>query len=475
MNIIIGSQERKVERPARKSRGDGMRLNPGPRVGLALFIVWIMGSASVLAEEPLPPAGLLTLQEAVEIALSHHPSLLSSRGTLQVNEARVGEARSNYLPQVNALGTFTRATANFAPSTQSSQSLSQPSQSVNQQLAPPPSNDTNDNYTATVGLRQLIFDFGKTTAQMESARENLRGSSWDDESSRQNVVVNVKVAYFGLLQAQRLVQVQEETVQQFEQHLEQAEGFYRAGTRTRYDVTTAKVNLTNAQLELIKARNAQEVARVTLANAMGVPDRPIDKLEDLLSFKKVEITEDQAIQEALANRPELLSLSAQRRSAEASIRSAKRDYFPVLNGFADYTWRGQDYPLVWNWDVGLSLSFPLYSGSLTSYQVAEARSNLIVAGANEEASRQNILLEVHQAFSNLRDAEERVQTSNVVVGQAEENLDLANGRFQAGLGTTVEQTDAQVLLTNAKTAQLQALYDYRVAAAQMQKAVGRKE
>lgn len=434
---------------------------------LGLLMITVLFSADVYAEEPSAAVGRLTLQEAVEIALGHHPSLLAARGTLQIQQARVGEARSNFLPQIDLKSDYTRSTANFAPSSQS--------QSLNQAVTFNPSNTAFNNYSASLSLQQLIYDFGKSGAAVEAARENLRGSDLSEIASRQTVVVNVKAAFFGLLAARRLVQVEEETVRQFQQHLEQVEGFYKAGTRARFDVTKAEVDLTNARLDLIKARNAGEVARVTLANAMGVPDRPIGELEDLLSFQKIEISEDQAVQAALTNRPELLSLSAQRRAAEASVRSVQRSYFPVLSGVADYTYRGQDFPLVWNWDAGLSLTFPIFSGNLTQSQVAEARANLVVIGANEESLRQNVILEVHQVFSSLKEAEERVQTSDVVVRQAEENLDLANGRFQAGLGASVERTDAQVLLTNAKTTQLQALYDYRTSEARLQKAMGRSE
>ncbi len=433
-----------------------MNRNDRRIVGLLLSIMMFLSAGDVSAEEPPATATLLTLKEAIEIALSHHPSLLAARGTLQAQQARVGEARANFFPRLDLESDYQRATANFAPSL-------------------PTRSGSFDNYTAALSLQQRIFDFGKTAAEVESARENLRGSGWSEEASRQTVTVNVKVAYFGLLQARRLVQVDEETVRQFEQHLEQVEGFYQAGTRTRFDVTKAEVDLTNARLDLIKARNAAEVARVTLANAMGVPDQPIGELEELLTFEKVDLSEDQAIGEALAGRPELLSLSAQRRAAEASVRSARRNHFPVFSGIADYTYHGEDFPLVRDWEMGLSLSVPIFSGYLTQSQVAEARANLMVVGANEEALRQNVILEIHQAFSNLKEAEERVQTSEVVVRQAEENFDLANGRFQAGVGTSVERTDAQVLLTNAKTSQVQALYDYRVAEARLQKAMGRGE
>jgi len=440
-------------------------MNPNRHRAYALGFLMIAAlfSANVSAAEP-PAVVRLTLQEAVETALSRHPSLLASRGELQIQEARVGQARSNFLPQLKLQSDYSRATANPTPSWLSG-SLTRTD----------PSNKAYNNYSAGLTLEQLIFDFGKTGASVESARENLRGSDLSEIASRQTVAVNVKVAYFGLLAARRLVQVEEETVRQFEQHLEQVQGFYKAGTRARFDVTKAEVDLTNARLELIKARNTAEVARVTLANAMGVPDRPIGELEDPLTFTKVEISEEQAVQAALANRPELLSLSAQRRAAEASVRSVQRNYFPVLSGIADYTYRGQDFPLAWNWDAGVSLTFPIFSGNLTKSQVAEARANLVVVGANEESLRQNVILEVHEAFSSLKEAEERVQTSDVVVRQAEENLDLANGRFQAGLGASVERTDAQVLLTNAKTSQVQALYDYRTAEARLQKAMGRKE
>ena len=419
-----------------------------------------------LFAEPSSPADRLTLDQAITLALQSHPSILAVRGTSRAQEARLGAAKSDFYPHLDLTSSYRRATANFAPSSQTGSSL-------NRIAASESSNESFDNYSASLSLQQLIFDFGKTGAGVEAAREGLRASRWDVEATRENVVVNVKVAYFGLLGARHVVRVDEETVQQFEQHLQQAEGFFNIGTRPKFDVTKAEVDLTNARLNLIQARNAAEVARVTLANAIGLPDRPIGELEELLDFKKVEITEAQALEEALQRRPELLSLVASRRAGEASVRSAQRSFFPVLSGTADYLYRGQEFPLVWNWDVGLNLTFPLFSGYLLNSQLAEARANLTTVEANQEALRQNILLEIRQSYLNLREAGERVSLSTLVVRQAEENLQLANGRFQAGVATSVERTDAQVSLTNAKTSQIQALYDYKVAEARLEKAMGR--
>jgi len=431
------------------------------RAGTAGLLVVALGAAWASAEESAAPP-VLTLQTAIATALQHQPSLQAAQGVSQAQQALVGVARSNLLPTLSVTSSYTQQTNNQYPHPQFGISTTSS-----------PTNRSTGNYFNSLSLQQLLFDFGKTGADVDAARQNMKGSELSEENSRQTVVVNVKIAYFALLAARHLLQVQEETVRQSEEHLDQAKGFYQAGTRTKFDVTNAEVTLTNAQLDLIKARNAVEVARVTLANAMGVPDYPIGDLEELLTFEKMEITEERALKEALESRPDLLSLVAQRQADEALVRSAQRSYFPVLSGNANYTYGGQNFPLVWNWDVGATLSVPIFSGFLTQSQVAQARANLVVAGANEEALRQDVILAIHAAYSTLVETEERVHTSEVVVRQAQENLDLANGRFQAGIGTSLEQTDAQVLLANAKTSRIQALFDYRVAAAALEKAMGR--
>jgi len=241
-----------------------MPLNADRVIGLAIILLLGILSSTAVAEDSPVEAGRLTLQEAVEIALSHHPRLLAARGNLQFQQALVGEARSNYFPQLNAQGNYTRATANTSTSVQSSQAFSQPGQSLNQSLSRGPSNTSFNNYAATLTLQQRIFDFGKTVADVESARETMQGSDLTEMDTRQSVTVNTKVAYFGLLQARRLVQVQEETVKQFKEHLDQAQGFFQAGTRTRYDVTTAE-------------DGARALALLEAAFAVGAP-----RLEPLL-------------------------------------------------------------------------------------------------------------------------------------------------------------------------------------------------
>jgi outer membrane protein TolC len=305
-------------------------------------------------------------------------------------------------------------------------------------------------------------------------RLNLDSSRVDLENVSDQVVFNVKQGYYRLLQAKRNRDVAEEAVRQFEKHLEQAKGFYEIGTKPKFDVTKAEVDLSSAKLNLIKAENALRVARIILSNAMGVPDAPEYSLVDNLTFVRYDITLEDMLKRAYRQRADLTSILIKKKAAEASIEMSKKDYYPTLSGNAAYNRIGETFPMEEGWNVGMTITFPLFSGFSTGYQVEEAVANLNLLKANEETLKQEILLEVQQAYLNLQEARDRIFASEITVRQAEENLELANGRYAAGVGNPVEITDAQVAHSSAKTAYIQALYDYRIAQASIEKAMGEK-
>jgi outer membrane protein len=286
------------------------------------------------------------------------------------------------------------------------------------------------------------------------------------------VILNVKQAYFGILQAKRNRDVSADTLKQFQQHLDQAKGFYEVGTKPKFDVTQAEANLSNAKLNLIKAENALKLAVVTLNNAMGVPAVPEYTIEDNLSFKKYSITFEDALAKAYKERPDLMSIVAKREAAGKSVDLANTGYYPVLTGNAAYSWSGEKFPLDNGWNVGAALTFPLFSGFLTKYQVDEAKANLNVLKANEESLRQSIFSDVQQAYINLKQAEESIPTAELGVKQAQENFEIATGRYGAGVGSSLDVTDAEVLLSNAKLSYIQTLYNYKTSQANLEKAMG---
>ncbi|HMK50588.1 MAG TPA: TolC family protein [Thermodesulfovibrionales bacterium] len=415
------------------------------------------------ADEMIKKDESLNVERCVEIALKMQPSIVAAAGTMRATESRIGQAESNYYPQVNWQSSYSR----IKPASSSSGNSSGISGG-----SPGGSSSSFDQYSAGVNLSQLIYDFGKTPTQVKIQKYNFDSSRSDFASTSEQIIFNVRQAYYGVLQAKRNKDVSTESVRQFQQHLEQAKGFFEVGTKPKFDVTKAEVDLGNAKLNLILAENSVRIALVNLNNSMGVPNAPEYTLEDNLTFQKYSILLGDALSRAFRSRPDLKSAISRRQAAQSAIDLARTGYYPVVTGNAAYNWSGEKFPLEHGWDIGAAVSFPIFSGFLTKYQVQEAKSNLNVLQANEESVRQTVISDVQQAFLNLKAAEERVPTAQLNVEQAQENLDIANGRYAAGVGNPIEVTDAEVSLITAKTSYIQALYDYKVAQASLDKAMG---
>ena len=428
-------------------------------ISFILFLLLIT-PFDVFAEEIIKKGEVLNLERCIEIALKMQPTIVAAVNTVNATESRVGQAKSNYYPQINWASSYDRINAATGSSSGSS------SGSFNR------TNETFDRYSTGFTLSQILYDFGKTPTQVKIQNLALDASRSDLRDTTDQIILAVKQAYYGVVQAKYTVLVAEDTVKQTQHHLEQAKGFFTAGTRPKFDVTKAEVDLSNAKLNLIRNENTFSIARVTLNNAMGIPDAPEYTLDEKLSFEKYEITFEDALSKAYENRPDLQSIIAQRQAAERSIDLAKTGYYPVIAGNAGYSWSGEEFPLDHGWNAGATLSVPLFSGFLTKYQVEEARANLNILKANEESLKQTIFLEVQQAYLTLRSAEEAIPTAKLGVEQAQENLEIANGRYAAGVGNPIEVTDAEVGLTSARTFYIQILYADKVAQASIEKAMG---
>ena len=428
------------------------------KIILLLVVVGLFLPFRAAAEAPIKKGETLELERCIEIALKKHPGIRAAANTLKAGESRVGQAKSGYYPQVSGTASYSRTD----PTSTTSGRLSTTAGSAY------------DSYGSSVALSQNLFDFGKTSTQVKIQTLNLDASRSDFDTTNAQVVFGVKQAYYGLLLTKRTRDVAREVVGQYEQHLVQAKGFFEVGLKPKFDVTKAEVDFSNAKLNLLKADNALRLAQVTLNNAMGLPEAPDYEIQDSLAFQRVEVDLDQSMKKAYDRRPDLQSILAKEKSLDETITLQKKGYTPYVTGNAGYGWGGDSFPLDPGWSIGATLNIPLFSGFSTKYQVDEARANLDVLKANEETLRQGIFLEVKQAWLNLQEAADRIVTAEVIVRQAAENLELANGRYAAGVGSPIEVTDALVAQSNAKTTFIAALYDYKMARATMEKATGER-
>jgi len=441
-------------------------------------LLWAMVASALPClsfSQDLSQGEVLTVSRAIEIALKSQPTILAARHTVKANEARVGEAQSNYYPQVNASAAYSRVSP--APSTVGLGIVPVGGglPSIFPSSPTPMTIGSYDLYTGSINVTQVVYDFGRTPSQVRINKLNADASRFDLVNAQETVVFNVKQAYYNVLQAQRNRDVAKQSVDQFQQHLDQARGFFEVGTKSRFDVTQAEVNLSNAQVSLIAAEDQVKLAIVALNNAMGIPSAPEYGLEDALLYTKFDLSFEDALTQAYAQRPDLLAQIKRTDASKESIALARKGYLPELSANGSYGYTGFDFPLQSQWSYGLTLSIPVFNGLLTRYQETEARGNFGTASANEQSLRLDIYSQVQQGYVNLRDASERIFASEVSVRQARENVELATGRYEAGVGSPLEVTDAVVARANAEVTYTAALRDYKTAQAAIEKAIGAKQ
>jgi len=264
-----------------------------------------------------------------------------------------------------------------------------------------------------------------------------------------------------------------ETVAQAMEHLNQAQAFYKAGTVPQYDVVDAEVSVANDSVNLITAENGLKIARVQLENAVGMPLPNNFELSDILEVTYVKIGIQEALDTAMANRPELLASEAQVEAGRSLLTSAWTSNLPNVLATGAYNWRGLTVnPLYSGWNIGVTVSLPIFQGFALDAGIDQAKANLKSAQASNDLVMQSMILDVEQQEYALQEAGQKILAARKLVQQAEEALRLAVARYNSGTGSAIETTDAEVTLANARITYIQSLYDYSVSYARLQRAMG---
>lgn len=420
------------------------------------------------AQTPAPPARppvagrVITLEEAVAIGLEQQPQIQARLYDYAAARYRVDQALSPLLPQFTGAVTATKSQSSTVTTSASTGATTRVRTT----------RDFGDTFQAQVALSQLLFDFGKTLAGVEAQRKLAAVALEDLELQRQLIALAIKEAYTNMLFAQRLIRVQEQALERAELNLRSARGFFEVGTRPRSDVTRAEVDVANARVDLIRARNSERLARVALNTAMGIDVDTPTQVQDNLAFEPVQIDRAAVRAEALAERPEARQARLRVQAARALERQAFRDFFPDVTGSGSYGGAGTELEEAWT--IGLALNWSIFDGGNRLGRYREARATVQAEEARVQALILDILREVEQAQITVTEAEERVAAAQTAVASALENFRLAQGRFDAGVGTILELTDAQLELTRAQNTEAQALADYRIALYRLDRARGRR-
>jgi outer membrane protein len=434
-------------------------LLPVPMTSKAADMSGVGTQAPVSASPGAQPGKPITLDEVVRIALENHSSVKSAHFQVKAQDAVVHQQMAAYYPSVN-----------FNNSYRTSNTVSNTSATASKAF---------DTVSSTANVSMTLYNFGKREGLVQSARDTLEATQYAYNTTANNIVLAVKQAYYGVLQADALLRVNEDTVKSREVTLRQAQGFYDVGTKPKSDLTQAEANLYLAQANLIAARNGVDVAWANLINAMGVDDYPKQPLAENLSVAPFPISLDEAKKTAFSSRPELLQFDAQLKAQDQLIAVARRNHLPDFLFNSSYGRQGNDvasnlFPLQPSWQVQLTVSIPIFNGFQTTYQVQQALYNYYSIKEQERVERQQVALQVQQNYLNLSAAQEIVKANEAAVRAAKENLELHQGRYQVGYAPLVEVTDAETTYTTAQTNYVNALVSYKLALAQLVNAIGQQ-
>jgi outer membrane protein TolC len=429
------------------------------RAALLLFIA----CASPLLGESR--AGALTLGGALEAVLARYPTIGAAQAAVDAARARTEQSGSERLPQVSADGAYTymslRPYVAFQLPTGSSAFYE----------------TVQNGYNATLNVRQLLTDFGRTDALVELARTGELSARDALEQVRTQLGYQTIQAFYQTLLLRQAVGVADEEIRTLEEALRVSEKKFTGGTATRFDTLTTGVRLSNARnsrTDTLAALRKQEAA---LRQLLGL-DRgaPLDLAGD---FDATVPTPDpaEAIAEGLRDRPEARLARDSEKEAGSRIDAADLENRPVLAASATGGVQNGDLPALYAnkgyVDAGVSVSVPIFTGNRIAGRRLEARADRRAAEAREEETQRAIITDVEDAFTDLAAARSRMATADLVVAQAQEALALARSRYANGVITNFELLDAQSSARAAELARLRARYDTLIAAHAVARAAGR--
>ncbi|MEK7448860.1 MAG: TolC family protein [Planctomycetota bacterium] len=408
------------------------------------------------AEIGLTNTTTLTLEQALSIALTYHPSIIQSKQSFLITRKQFQDAIAGRLPSIDSSLSANIGTGNTEIKSSD--------------------NENDSSYSAGLSLSQLIYDFDKTPASIRQSYENQLAAESNLRAAENEAAYNVRQAFYNLVKQEALVKVAEESEQQYQVRLNQAKRLVEVGRRIKYDLTKAEVDLGNARLTLVNARNNLKTARAVLNNTLGLAEEPGYRIQSTSSGAVEEFNYDltDLIKLARQNQPELIAQTARVRAASAGIDKAVADLFPSLSLSGSYNWAGENLPLVWNWALSPALGFNIFKGFKKTSQIDQAVAGLKSARAKQSELEQKIYLDLSRAMAQLADARERLSITRLIVRQSEENLKLVQESYKIGKASSVELTDALVTLTNAQTQLVQAQFDYQIAFALIKKTIGEK-
>ncbi len=420
---------------------------------ISILAAWLFAAAGH-AQVPQK----LTLKEAERLALQNHPQVHAAQYRALAAGETTTEIRSVYYPQLYASMTGaeaehnSRITAGF---------LNNPT--------------VFRRYADGVAMSQFITDFGRTARLSDSSQLHVQAQQQDVQESRAEVVLQVDRLYYSALRAEAVLEVAKQTVQARQLLVDQVTALFNSKLKSALDVSFAKVNLSDAQLLLVRSQSDVQAAYAQLAAAMGGRDVQQYTLSDEPLPSAPPGNENDLVNQALQQRPDLIALRLEHDSAAQFAKAEKDLWHPTVSTL----WAAGVTPahmsgLTDNYAAaGINVNFPIFNGHLFGARRAEADLKAQAAQETVRDAENLVARDVRLALFNANTAYQRVELTAELLRQAAQALELAQARYNLGLGSIVELSQAQLNNTAAQIEESTAKYDYQIQRAVLDYQIGR--
>lgn len=438
---------------------------------------------------------VLSLNDCISIALNHNPAIKNARYNYGISKSNVGVARSEFFPTVG-VGT------GYSYNTTSSSKIN---------------TDTNA-YTVQATLNQLLWNFGRTNANIKMQKFYLIADEYNFYNTVRETTFNVKQKYYEVLAARATVLINKAYVQINERNYQRTKAYFDEGIKSKIDLVNAEVTLSDSKIQLVQAENSYKNSLVNLNNAMylvnapaysisgtevfnNVNDnvapvdltkitKPLDKeisklpvnvkdakltssvetLELLTDYKVDEFpySFEECMKMAYKNRADLKAYNSTLDAVKQNLLFVKRNYYPELSASAGYGFRNTNSTNSLNVGLNLSSSVNIMN---QKYKVDAAKYQVDIAENSLNQLNQDIFFEVQNAYINMVELEKQIPLLAVKVRQTLENYELAEGRYYVGLGDYIQLQDAKVNYNNAQCSYIETIYKYNVARANLESVI----
>ncbi len=428
-----------------------------------ILIVLGIGSA-LCAQKKL----VLSLDDSIGLALAQNPYHLASSQRVDAALAQVREARAGFFPTLNAQGTSTVAEKVFELEFPS-MDPTQPPQRIEM--------DFSRDYQLSVGLNVPLFTSGRLTSSYRMANYNLRSTEEAQRQSGHATVFNTKSAFYGVLLMREYVSVAEMAIADAEKLYDLVKKQHEVGLASKFDLLRSEVRVVNMRPQVISSRNNLKIMDLNLKTILGLELDTEIELDGTLRFDPVTLSLPALLEKAMLLRPELAQVRFQKGIAGEGYKVARSGALPSLGLSGQFNWWADKLKLggdVWEdyYAVNLVLNIPLFNGLANLARMGQAKAAIKEIEFNEKGLIDRLNFEVRQAVLKVEEARESLASQEKNVEQAQESLRIADLNFAEGLITILDIGQAQTALTQARVNYSQALYNYVMALAEVDRVTG---